>query len=227
MLDDWRASGIGWLKDALVRSPWRRRVLPRYVYNFDAAQLCFLCANLEQIRGVSGSIVEIGVGGGETTLFLNSFLDAEKIEKPYLALDTFAGFAPEDVEFEVRQRGKRLSQYAGVAGYHVNKQAWVDATMRLNRVTRVRSIRADVNTFDLTTLAPIAFCLLDVDLYRPVKKALDEVYKALSAGGVIVVDDCSERDARWDGALQAYREFVRAMGKPEQIVHRKLGLVTK
>jgi hypothetical protein len=94
-------------------------------------------------------------------------------------------------------------------------------------VTRVRSIRADVNEFDLRSHGAISFCLLDVDLYRPTKKALGEIYSALSPGGMLVVDDCSPDDARWDGALQAYREFMSENGKPDEIVHKKLGLVRK
>jgi O-methyltransferase len=215
------------VKDLLVRSPWRRRVLPRHAFNFDAAQLCFLCSCLDQTRNVPGYLVEVGVGGGETTLFLNSFMDACTIDKEYVAVDTFSGFVPTDVDYEVMQRGKRASDYTGVAGYRVNKREWYDATMQLNHITRVRSIQADVNQFDLRTLAPISFCLLDVDLYRPIKKALGELYEAASAGGIIVVDDCSARDARWDGALQAYQEFTHERGLPEQIVHHKLGVVRK
>ncbi len=215
------------LKEAAVRSPWRRRVLPRYVYNFDAAQLCFLCEGLERTRNIAGSIVEVGVGGGETTLFLNNYLDASGIDKKYFAVDTFAGFVEKDIALEVTQRGKRETDYQGVAGFRVNKQTWYDATMQLNGVTRVQSIQADANEFDLRSLGAISFCLLDVDLYRPSKKALDELYDALSVGGIIVVDDCSAEDARWDGALQAYQEFMREIAKPEQIVFKKLGVVTK
>lgn len=215
------------IKGALVRSPLRRRVLPRYVYNFDAAQLCFLCECLARTRNIAGSIVEVGVGGGETTLFLNNYLDAMEIDKKYFAVDTFAGFVETDVALEVAQRAKHESAYQGVAGYRVNKQTWYDATMQLNGVMRVRSMQADVNEFDLRSFGALAFCLLDIDLYRPSKKALGELYDALSAGGMIVVDDCSAMDARWDGALQAYQEFMREIRKPEQIVFKKLGVVTK
>lgn len=222
-----RTRAIVAVKKALVRSRWRRRVLPRYVYNFDAAQLCFLCDCLERTREVAGAFLEVGVAGGETTLFLNSYLDARGIDKPYLAIDTFAGFTTQDIAVEVNGRGKRETDYRGVDGFQVNRQEWYDATMQMNGVTRVRSIRADVNEFDLRSPGAIAFCLLDVDLYRPTKKALGEVYTALSPGGVIVTDDCSPEDARWDGALQAYREFVSEKGQPQEIVSGKLGVIRK
>ncbi len=224
---DFRTALLLWAKDKLVRSPLKWRFLPRYAYYFTAAQLCFLCECLARTRNVAGCIVEVGVAGGETTLFLNNYLDAVKIDKDYFALDTFAGFVQEDVELEVTQRGKRVAPYTGVYGFQVNKKSWFDAAMRLNRVTRVRAIQADVNEFDFRTLGAIAFCLLDVDLYRPMKKALGQVYEQLSVGGLMVADDCSSADARFDGALQAYQEFMRALGKSEQIVFDKLGVVTK
>lgn len=224
---DWFTEFIIRTKDVLVRSPWRKRVLPRYVYNFDAAQLCFLCECLERTRGVDGCVVEVGVAGGETTLFLNNYLDAQGIDKNYVAVDTFGGFVTKDIELEVQARGKRRADYDGINGFRVNKRAWYDETMRMNGVTRVRSLQADVNEFDIRTLGAISFCLLDVDLYRPVKKALGDVYEALPGGGIIVVDDCSRADARWDGALQAYQEFMGALGRPERIVRGKLGVVTK
>lgn len=224
---DWRTRTLRGMKELLMRSPWRNRVLPRYIYNFNPAQLCFICACLEQTRNVPGSIVEVGVGGGETSVFLNKYLDAQQIDKVYIAFDTFAGFQPDDVMYEVKARGKRASHYRGIEGFQVNKQAWYDATIKRNRITRVRSIQADVNDFDLRTLGALAFCLLDVDLYRPMKKALGELTAALSPGGIIVVDDCSRRDGRWDGSLQAYQEFMRERGQSEEIVHEKLGIVRK
>lgn len=214
-------------KELFVRSRWRRHILPRYVYNFDAAQLIFLCECLEKTRSVAGAVLEIGVAGGETTLFLNNYLQVRAIDKPYFALDTFEGFVAADVAVEVSRRGKQPQNYVGISAFRINKQSWYDETMRLNGVTRVRSIQADVNQFDLCSLGAVAFCLLDVDLYRPSKKALTEVYETLGAGGIIIVDDCSTQDARWDGALQAYQEFMRELGKPEHIVHEKLGVVTK
>lgn len=224
---DLRTRAIVALKEALVRSRWQRRVLPRYAYNFNAAQLCFLCDCLERTREVAGAVVEVGVAGGETTLFLNSYLDARGIDKAYLAIDTFGGFTPQDVAVEVRGRGKRETDYRGVEGFQVNRQEWYDAAMRMNGVTRVRSIRVDVNEFDLRAPGAIAFCLLDVDLYRPTRKALGELYAALSPGGIIVTDDCSPDDARWDGALQAYREFAGTIGQAQEIVLGKLGVIRK
>lgn len=223
----WHARAKLWAKDALMRTRWRRHFVTIYPYYFDVPQLFFLCECLERTRHVAGSIVEVGVAAGATTLFLNNYLSAAGIEKNYLAIDTFTGFTPRDVSFEVERRGKRARDYQNFVGFQINRRAWFDAAMQWNGVTRVRSIQADVNEFDLRSLGAISFCLLDVDLYMPMKKALGELYEAMSVGGILVADDCSAADARFDGSLQAYQEFTDAKNLPQEIVLKKLGVIRK
>lgn len=213
------------LKEVLFHTPLRPYLFPRQaVFNFNAAQLCFLCQCVEQTRAVPGAIAEVGCASGATTVFLNNYMDARGIEKPYYAVDTFAGFVADDVDYEVTHRGKNR---AALAVFQLNKKKWFDATMRENNIVRVRSIETDVNVYDLKTLAPLSFVLLDVDLYQPMKKSLNELYAALSPGGMMVVDDCDTADVRWDGADQAYREFMLETQQAIEIVHGKLGIVRK
>ena len=159
---------------------------------------------------------------GSTTVFLNKYMDAQNIEKKYFAIDTFAGFVAEDIEYEADKRGKSKKLYKG---FQANKKKWFDGTMQLNNFTRVFSIQADVNKFDLTSLGPISFALVDVDLYRPMKKSLKELYQKLSPGGIIVVDDCDPSNTLWDGSDQAYKEFLKEIDQPVNIVHKKLGVI--
>ena len=151
-------------------------------------------------------------------------MKAQKIEKDYFAVDTFSGFTRKDLDFEVTSRGKTKSEYEL---FQVNKKKWFDQTMGQNRISRVQSIKADVNNYDLKTLGPLSFILLDVDLYRPMKKALPELFSILSPGGIMVVDDCDETNFLWDGSDQAYKEFMKEIGQNIQIVHEKLGIIKK
>jgi hypothetical protein len=212
------------IKEIQFNSPLRRYCFPRYRYQFSPPQLCFLCHSIEETRHIEGAISEVGCATGSTTVFLKKYMDAQKIAKDYYAIDTFSGFVPEDIEFEVTNRGKRRGLFSA---FQVNRKKWFDATMRQNKISGVRSIEADVNAFDLRTIGPLAFCLLDVDLYRPIKKALGELYEALSPKGIIVVDDCDPTNVRWDGSDQAYKEFMKDINQPAQVVHRKLGVIRK
>ena len=90
--------------------------------------------------------------------------------------------------------------------------------------TNIKSFKADASTFDFAAFAPIAFALIDVDIYRPVKLSLQHIHPHMSKSGVIVVDDCSA-DGIWDGAYQAYMEFCSERGLAPEIVCGKLGLI--
>jgi len=211
-------------KEIQFNSPMRRYFFPRYGYNFTPPQLNFLCRCIEDSKHSEGAVCEIGCAYGYTTLFLNKYMDAEGIEKPYYAIDTFSGFVSDDVEFEVNHRRKKRGWYSGFA---VNKKKWFDATMQSNKIVRVTSIQADVNKMDLTKIGSLSFCLLDVDLYRPMRKALPELYSVLSPGGIIVVDDCNSASELFDGSDQAYNEFMQEMGQKPTVVHGKLGIIKK
>jgi O-methyltransferase len=91
-------------------------------------------------------------------------------------------------------------------------------------VARVHSIQADVNGFDFSPYEDISFCLVDVDLMRPVARALEEVFPRMARGGIVVVDDC-QPDRKFEGACAAYVDFVGRIGAPVDIRYEKLGVI--
>ncbi|SDY56802.1 Macrocin-O-methyltransferase (TylF) [Lysobacter sp. yr284] len=203
----------------------RQRVFPEHRFQFSAHQLCFMCKCLSDTRDLDGAIVEIGCEYGHTTVFLNNYIDdLVGQDRPYYAIDTFSGFTESDVRFEADNRGKQGIAYQD---FKENRKDWFERTLRINRIRRVRAIEADINEFDLPSLGPLSFVLLDVDLYRPTRKALPELYEMLRPGGVIVVDDCNPASNQWDGAYQAYIEFVRARNITPRIMYNKLGVLRK
>ncbi len=195
-----------------------------YDYNFTPPQLCFICQCLQDTRNAAGAVAEIGCAGGSTTVFLNKYMDAQNIFKPYYAIDTFSGFVAEDIAFEVDNRGKSPDFFKS---FQINKKKWFDGALQQNQISRVKTIQANVNEYDLKALGPISFALLDVDLYCPMKKSLNELYEILSPGGIIVVDDCNPLDIRWDGSDQAYKEFMNKNNFQPRVIHGKLGILTK
>ena len=212
-----------------MREPWLRTGVYRetffsvYPLVHEPHQLIFLAQCLEELCDVPGAIVEAGCSRGATTVWLKKHADHLGLERPVYALDTFEGFVSEQVDYEVRHRGKdRSLQWV----FTENRLRWFEETLRVAGVSGVAPIRCDVAGFDFAALAPIAFCFLDVDLYLPIRAALPRVHAALSPGGLIVIDDCLA-GTPYDGALAAYREFVAAEGLPETIVHTKFGLVRR
>ena len=200
-----------------------RRFLLLYDYMFSPTQLVFFTQCLSETRHVPGCCVEIGCAYGKTTVFLRKFMDESGIKKDYYALDTFSGFVPEHVDYEVGQRHKtpRIA-----ASFATNKKSWFDYSLQISGIDSIISIECDAAKFDFDRIGPIAFALLDVDLYLPMTAILPKLYENLGPGGVILVDDCVP-DEHWDGALAAYDEFVAKAGIKHEIVLGKIGIIRK
>jgi O-methyltransferase len=211
------------IRSVVYATPLFRYFAPRYRSTYVPAHLCRLIDLLNQTADIPGSIVEVGCFTGETTIWLNRHLKDLKIEKPYYALDTFGGFTDSDLAHEVTKRGKKLSDIYGFAS---NSRSWFDKTMRLNGFHKVISVQGDASKFDYSTVAPISFALVDLDLYLPMKSALKEVFSVLSRGGIIVADDC-DPNINYDGAYQAFTEFVSSHHLPLRIDLNRLGVVVK
>ena len=211
------------LKDISLKTGRNRQLFSLYPYMFSPTQLTFLADCITSVGDVPGSFVEVGCAYGATTVFLNKFMNdnPELVKRTYYAIDTFQSFVAEHADYEIQTRGKPPSIKKR---FKENKKAWFDKSMAVHGVKRVKSIECDATQFDLSSVAPIAFCLIDVDLYIPVKDLLPKVFSLMSSGGIIVIDDC-QPDQMWDGALQAYQEFARERNLPAEIVLEKLGIV--
>ncbi len=193
----------------------------RYGYNFSPGQLTFLVQCLDETRNVPGNVLEIGCSTGQTACFLSQHLRSLQTEKNYYCIDTFSGFTRNDVAFETDSRGKRGEDYSG---FRLNSLKWFEYTLEVNGCTNVYPIRADVNDYQFAE--PVSFCLLDVDLYRPTLHALKSLWPHLSAGGIVVVDDCT-RNNKFDGAYEAYMEFTADHGIEPNITLGKLGIIRR
>jgi O-methyltransferase len=211
------------IKDISLKTGRNRQLFSLYPYMFSPAQLMFLADCITSVSAVPGSFVEVGCAYGATTVFLNKFMNdnPELVRRNYYAIDTFRSFVVEHADYEMQNRGKPSSIKKR---FKENKKAWFDKSMAVHGVKRVNSIECDATQFDLSSVAPIAFCLIDVDLYIPIKELLPKVFSMMSSGGIIIVDDC-QPDQMWDGALQAYQEFTGERNLPAEIVLEKLGIV--
>jgi O-methyltransferase len=194
-----------------------------YNYMFTPGQLRFLMDCVTETAGIPGCYVEAGCAYGTTTAFLRKWMEESGIKKNYFALDTFSGFPSNQTEYEINVRGKS----ADISfPFSTNKKEWFDFSMSLAGITDVTSVQVDIGNFDFDKIAPISFCLLDVDLYLPIKDCLPRIFRNMPNGGVIVVDDCIQ-DSLYDGAMQAYAEFVESHNITEQVVLGKLGFIRR
>jgi hypothetical protein len=200
---------------------YTRLGVPAYPYIVEPIQLATIVSELERVKDLPGSIIEVGVAWGQTTRFVCEHLVATGRAEKFYAIDTFDSFCPKDVEFEVNHRGKTREEVSGF-GY-VDFEVWKKNFREFKFLT---AYKADCSTFDYSIVAPIKFVFLDVDLYLATLSALRQMYSCLTEGGVILIDDVMPQ-SRWDGAYQAYEEFCAESGLPFQVIGNKMGIIRK
>jgi hypothetical protein len=201
---------------------YTRLGVPAYPYIVEPIELATLVSELDRVRDLPGSILEVGVAWGQTTRFVCEHLVASgrSAERLY-AIDTFDSFCSRDVEFEVNHRGKTREEVSGF-GY-LDFDAW---KRNFREFKFLKAFKADCSTFDYSLVAPIKLAFLDVDLYLATLSALRQIYENLVEGGVVLVDDVME-PSRWDGANQAYKEFCAEYDLPVELIGNKMGIIRK
>lgn len=213
-----RAAGI--VKRVAMLTGAHRALFYRYDYMHDPDQLMVLVDTITATDDLEGPLLEVGCAAGHTTVFLDRHLGVLGSERRYVAIDTFAGFTDEDIAVE-RQRGHD-ERYRWL--FRNYDQSYFDQTMVNNGVTRVTSVKADANTYDFSRHAGASWCLIDVDLYRPVRATLERVLPLMAPGGIVVVDDCAD-SGKYDGAHQAFVEITEGLDAVCSIEARKLGVI--
>jgi hypothetical protein len=202
--------------------------VPRYRFNIDPIQLATLIFEIDRLKDVSGSIVEIGVAAGRTTRFLcEHIVRSGYTNQSLYAIDTFNSFLGSDVDYEVSQRGKERRDLDGLFGYN-SFEVW---KKNFSGFPFVTAFKSDCGAFDYSTIAPIKVAFLDVDLYLPTKRALPKIYEYLCSDGVILVDDVSKinefRPGLFDGSRQGYMEFCSDCGITPNIIGNNCGIIRK
>jgi O-methyltransferase len=232
--DDWKLRLQNILKTRLLRlSYWlayrlasnavySRQPFVRYPYMNSPSEILELTKQFLSVQ-VPGAAVEVGCNQGWTTCFLVEALREKGVHREYVCIDTFNGFTQADMDFEYKNRGKAPGLYDD--SFLVNDPQWLKTSLSRYGYSNVSVHKGDAASFDYQKLGKIAFAFVDVDLYRPVKGSLERIMHYMVPGGVIVVDDCSKKDNRWDGAYEAYNDFCVERNIRQEILCGNLGII--
>tara|TARA_B100000886_G_scaffold327009_1_gene274044 strand:- start:569 stop:1246 length:678 start_codon:yes stop_codon:yes gene_type:complete len=196
---------------------------PNYLYCVEPAQLAAIVNELSRLKDIKANIAEIGVARGLTTRFICEHIVNEEMQKnlKFFAIDTFDSFTDEDLDFEVKNRGKILNDLKGFEYNDFN--VW---KKNFEKFPFLEAIQSDCSIVDYDRLGPLKLTFLDVDLYVPTLTTLEKVYKATISGGVILVDDVRENHT-YDGAFDAYNKFCDKNKLPKKVIGNKCGLIVK
>lgn len=210
------------VKHSFFKLPLYRYFLPVMKFDMSISQLNFILNTLDEIKS-DGAVVEIGVGGGATSIVINKFMEKMSVKRRFYAIDTFFGFTKEDILYEQNNRGK-VDNYLY---YRSNSKEWYSKTLIAHGINNATVFKCDAKEFDYSSIGKLAFCLFDVDLFKPTEAVLPKLYELLVPGGVIIVDDCQSESSIYDGAGEAYRLFCAKNGFKEEVVFEKLGVIRK
>ena len=195
---------------------------PSYKYNVEPAQLSELIKSIDRLAmGRKNTIVEIGVARGMTTRFLAEHISLNNYNVDYFCLDTFSSFIDKDINYEVEKRNKNKKDL--LAFKYNDYSKW---KKNFQEYKFIKPIKCDCSTFDFSSIAPINLCFLDVDLYKPTINTLNNIWDFMAEDSVIIIDDVKENN-EWDGAFQAFMEFVNEKKLNYYLVGTKCGVIKK
>ena len=160
----------------------------------------------KKIISIPGDVLEFGVFKGAS---FSRFLSFRKIlenddSRIIIGFDDFGSFTAkgnkEDVSF-----AKSFTKTLGPGANDVK----LKENFKKNGYTNFEFIKGDVvktlpSYLKENSGAKIALLHLDLDVYRPTKFVLNKLYKKMSRGGIILIDDYSEIE----GATKAVDEFL-------------------
>jgi len=170
---------------------------------------------------IPGSVVELGVGRGASLLSwaqLSTVFEPVNYIRHIIGFDTFEGIPeldPKDVN-----KSNEDSRLMRVGGFKVEANIYEDirkaiSIYNINRplghLEKVKIIKGNINETlpkFLTENQQIIISLLnlDVDLYRPTKKAIELLFDRIPKGGVIIFDELNS--VLFPGETIALRETL-------------------
>jgi O-methyltransferase len=196
---------------------------PSYPYNIEPMQLAEIVTSINTLHKLREklNIFEIGVARGMTSRFIVQHIIKSNIKADFYCIDTFNSFTDEDMEFEVSRRGKSLKDLKKFA--YNDFDAW---RRNFSKYDFVKPMQFDAAKFDFSTIpGGVDFVFLDVDLYQPTIKVLRNVIDHLNDGAIILVDDVKD-NGKWDGAFEAFFEFVKETNIDHEVIGGKCGKIS-
>jgi predicted O-methyltransferase YrrM len=144
---------------------------------------------------VPGDVAEVGCSVGGTACLASAIVRRFAPKKSYTCFDTFDGFVADQFEADIRLGTPRA---AGKA-FNANSVELVRRILDLHGGKSVRLVKGDIAEIPENQLSSAySVVLLDVDLAEPTHAALKRFWPRLSAGGIILVDDCLDcPEQRW------------------------------
>lgn len=169
------------------------------------------------ILEVPGDIIECGVYQGNSLTWLahlSIILEPHAINRRLIGFDTFEGFSSID---ESADPNDVNNNHFSDTSFELISESLklLDAIRPVNKIPRFELIKGDILEtlpayIEAHSWMTCAMLILDTDLYKPTKTALESVLSIMPKGGVIVFDEYNYQN--FPGETQAIREVLSMNG---------------
>ncbi len=183
----------------------------------NATRFLYFYEHMRTIQGITGDIVECGVGWGRSMLAISIAMQALNEKRMIYGFDSFEGFPEPTIEDlpGKAKRGHYKTRQDSVFKHFLNSGLSADfiaMNIRLVPGFFVDSLRQYHGE-------KVAMLHLDVDIYSSYKETLEFFYPKVVAGGIIAFDEYQSAE-KYPGARKAIDEFFE--GRPERIIKSNL-----
>jgi O-methyltransferase len=170
-------------------APWQSD--PDFVKTFEAIRLNTLVdlyrawelwSLTEQVRGVEGGMLEVGVWRGGTGALLCNKATLLGIEDPVYLCDTFEGV----VHAGPKDPGYKGGEHADTSIDEVRRLL---ARLSLGNAQILQGIFPEETSSRIPATMSFRLCHIDVDVYQSAKDTFCWVWPRLVTGGIVVFDD--------------------------------------
>lgn len=163
-------------------------------------------------KNMTGAVAELGVFRGDFTVLLDRWFPTQQL----FLFDTFEGFAEADLKDDKSGDDTISNRFK----FKDTSDSFV--LHRLEHPERVVIKKGYFpDTFDLTDDMRFSFVSIDMDLYKPIKSALELFWPIMEKGGYIFVHDYNS--PYFGGSFDAVNEWCDDHGVPFLPLSDELG----
>jgi hypothetical protein len=172
-----------------------------------------------QKSGLKGDVVECGVwNGGASAIMARAYKDAGgKTERSFWLFDSFEGLpTPSDKD----SKTDNSIFFKGICKGEPEKVKYIFNKLSVP-IDNVKIVKGWINeTLPQSNLGLVSLLHIDVDWFKSVETALDNIYDKVVIGGYIVVDDYYFLE----GCKKAVSSFLKKRGLEDKIKIIKVDL---
>lgn len=189
----------------------------KYIPRSTVARFLTKYEMLKKIIDIQGCIVECGVflgGGLMAWAQLSSILEPANHQRKIIGFDTFSGFPDISKEDKSDQTSIIAEKGSLRSDAYNDLQECIDIynmTRYLSHIEKVELIQGDVcetasNYLHRNSHLIVSLLYLDLDIYKPTKKAIEVFFNRIPKGGIIAFDQLNQ--SLWPGETVAFCDSI-------------------